>query len=114
MLHFITGTKKKINTQKPTTTKTPTCSKLGNFEVYFLPPLPATLSFLILTTAAARHSTGISKEGPQNVPMKGQRGMTKEVKLQEEHNPKKTFSLETGQADVLAADKGLRKQVTVP
>lgn len=68
----------------------------------------------MLITPGGRQSTGLPNEGPQNVLMKVQRGITKKVKVHQEHNPKKTLSLGTEQADVLAADKGLRKQVTVP
>lgn len=42
------------------------------------------------------------------------RGITKKAKVHQEHNPKKTFVLGTGQADVLTAEKGLQNQVTVP
>lgn len=61
-----------------------------------------------------RQSTGLPNEEPQNTLTKGQRGITKKVKVHKEHNPKKTFSLGTGQADAPAADKGLGKQATVP
>lgn len=59
----------------------------------------------MLTMSGGRRSTGLPNEGPQNTPMKGQRGITKKVKVHREHNPKKTCLLGTGQANVLAAQR---------
>lgn len=61
-----------------------------------------------------RQRTGPPNEGPQHVPTRGQRGTTHKVKVHTELSPKTTFSLGTGQAGVLAADKALGKQTTVP
>lgn len=60
----------------------------------FLPRLPTTLCFL-----SGRQSPGLSNERPQNTPRKGQRGITKNLKVHKEHNPKQTCLLGTlGQA----------------
>lgn len=96
-------------------TPTPTGSKLGNFAVWLPSSSPNTiLCFLMLIMPGGRLSTVLPNQGAQNTLTKGQWGITKKVKVHKEHNPKKTFLLGTGQADVLAVDQGLRKQVIVP